>query len=143
MTLYSQILDHGGPAFGAILRHVRDRPSVPFLFHCTAGKDRTGIIAAILLKLSDVDDDTISNDYALTRVGREPCRQLVLSRLSKEPLFAANREAALVMLTCRFDTMKNLLSLLNDKYGGVDEYVRQYIGLPDEDIALIRNNLVA
>jgi hypothetical protein len=68
MILYSQILEHGGPAFGTILRHVRDKPNSPFIFHCTgsfmlflfilvvsqflsAGKDRTGIIAAILLKV--------------------------------------------------------------------------------------------
>jgi hypothetical protein len=51
MELYSQILEHGGPAFGSILRHVRDKPNDGCLFHCTAGKDRTGIIAAILLKV--------------------------------------------------------------------------------------------
>lgn len=69
MKLYSQILDHGGRAFGTILRHVRDKPNAPFLFHCTglsshpvvwrlsfteyhpAGKDRTGIVAAILFKV--------------------------------------------------------------------------------------------
>jgi hypothetical protein len=35
MQLYSEILDAGGPAFGAILRHVRDSPHNGFLFHCT------------------------------------------------------------------------------------------------------------
>ena len=51
IELYSQIMDHGGHSFGAILRHVRDRPSEGSLFHCTAGKDRTGIMAALLLKV--------------------------------------------------------------------------------------------
>lgn len=77
MKLYSQILDHGGRAFGAILRHVRDRPNASFLFHCTglfarpttwrltltgchpAGKDRTGIIAAILLKVRSSNEVTV------------------------------------------------------------------------------------
>ena len=49
LELYTQILDHGGHAFGAILRHVRDDPKGGCIFHCTAGKDRTGIMAAILL----------------------------------------------------------------------------------------------
>ena len=35
MQLYSEILDAGGPAFGSILRHVRDSPNDGFLFHCT------------------------------------------------------------------------------------------------------------
>ncbi|EGO02003.1 hypothetical protein SERLA73DRAFT_71160 [Serpula lacrymans var. lacrymans S7.3] len=140
MILYSQILDNGEFAFGTILRHVRDKPTEPFLFH--SGKDRTGIIAAILLKLAGVDNDTISHDYALTRVGREPAREMVLERLSKEPLFASNNEAALNMLTSRFETMEAFLTLLDKKYGGVDEYAKRYLGLTQEDLATIRKNLV-
>ena len=118
MELYSQILDHGSSSFSAILRHVRDNPTQACLFHCTAGKDRTGIIAAILLKVSDdhlddfgsnivflqlagVQDDEIAYDYALSRVGREPAREMIMARLSKEPLFASDNEAALNMFTCR------------------------------------------
>jgi len=56
MELYSQILDRGGPAFAIILRHVRDQPNEGCLFHCTAGKDRTGIIAAILLKVKSLSE---------------------------------------------------------------------------------------
>ena len=51
IELYTQILDHGGNSFGALLRHVRDKPNEGCLFHCTAGKDRTGLMAAILLKV--------------------------------------------------------------------------------------------
>jgi len=100
--LYTQILDHGGLAFGTILRHVRDRPNEGCLFHCTAGKDRTGVIAAVLLKLIGATDTAIATDYALTRVGREPARKMVMARLSKEPIFASNNEAALNMFTCRY-----------------------------------------
>lgn len=51
MVLYSQILDSAGPAFGVVLRHIRDKPDSPCIFHCTAGKDRTGVLAALLLKV--------------------------------------------------------------------------------------------
>ncbi|KAF9236245.1 protein-tyrosine phosphatase-like protein [Melanogaster broomeanus] len=142
MKLYSQILDHGGRAFGTILRHVRDRPNSPFLFHCTAGKDRTGIIAAILFKLAGVDDHLICQDYSLTRIGREPDREKVLRRLLKEPLFAANTELALRMLTSRYETMHATLGLFREKYGGVEVYVKNFCGLTDDDISIIRENLV-
>lgn len=55
----------------------------------------------ISIKLAGVDDVTIADDYELTRVGREPIRHLILDRLSKEPIFAKNKEAALNMLTSR------------------------------------------
>ena len=43
----------------------------------------------------------IAEDYALTRIGREPVRELVMARLAKIPMFSANNEAALNMLTSR------------------------------------------
>jgi len=142
MELYSQILDHGGPSFGAVLRHIIDKPSEGILFHCTAGKDRTGIIAAILLKLAGVDDESIARDYALTRIGREPAREMIMTRLAKEPLFASNNEAALNMFTCRHDTMVAFLKMLEEKYGGVREYLKRYIKLSDDDIDTIRNHIL-
>jgi len=142
MELYSQILDHGGHSFGAILRHVRDKPTEPCLFHCTAGKDRTGLIAAILLKLAGVDDEAVSRDYALTRVGREPAREMIMARLAKEPLFASNNEAALNMFTCRHETMIAFLELLESKYGGAEGYIKHYVGLSEHDINTIRNNIL-
>ncbi|KAI0080790.1 hypothetical protein K474DRAFT_1636729 [Panus rudis PR-1116 ss-1] len=142
MELYSQILEHGGRAFGAILRHVRDRPNDPFIFHCTAGKDRTGVIAAILLKLVGVSDEDIAEDYALTRVGREPFRQKIMARLAKEPIFASNNEAALNMFTSRPETMLAFLKHLEDHYGGVEAYLKEYVKLTDEDIETIRQNLI-
>ncbi|KAJ3527339.1 hypothetical protein NMY22_g9825 [Coprinellus aureogranulatus] len=142
IELYSQILDHGGHSFGTILRHVRDRPSEGSLFHCTAGKDRTGIMAAIFLKLAGVEDDVIAQDYALTRVGREPARAMIMTRLSKEPLFASNNEAALNMFTCRHETMTAFLKHFDDRYKGVDGYLKHYVGLSEADIETIRHNLL-
>jgi hypothetical protein len=68
MELYAQILDHAPTAFAAIFCHLRDKPNEGFLMHCTglsytygtlwvllmagaAGKDRTGVIAALILKV--------------------------------------------------------------------------------------------
>jgi hypothetical protein len=43
----------------------------------------------------------IANDYALTRIGREPVRERTMARLALEPLFAENNQAAMNMFTCR------------------------------------------
>jgi len=142
MELYSQILDQGGSSFGTILRHVRDNPTAGCLVHCTAGKDRTGIISAILLKLAGVDDESIANDYALTRIGREPIREIIMNRLAMEPLFASDNEAALNMFTCRRETMMAFLPLMQGKYGGVEAYCRQYLQLSDDDIQIIQSNIL-
>ncbi|KAF8897784.1 protein-tyrosine phosphatase-like protein [Infundibulicybe gibba] len=142
MQLYSQILDHAGPSFGAILRHIRDKPSEGCLFHCTAGKDRTGLIAAIILKLGGVDNEVIAEEYALTRIGREPSRLMIMERLAKEPYFQSNNEAAMNMLSCRHETMVAFLKLFEEKYGGAEEYCKKHMGLTDDDLTAIRNNIL-
>ncbi|KAH9943222.1 protein-tyrosine phosphatase-like protein [Epithele typhae] len=141
MTLYSQILDHAGPSFGVVLRHIRDLPQQGCLFHCTAGKDRTGVLAALLLKLAGVNDGAIVEDYALTRIGREPVRPMIMERLAKMPYFATNSERAMNMLSSRPETMVAFLQMLRDRYGGVEVYLRNTVGLTDEDVATIRRNL--
>lgn len=70
---YRDFVRQHGPTFGVLLRHLIDQPT-PQVFHCTAGKDRTGLAAALLLGALEVDRDTIMEDYLLTnqRYRREP-----------------------------------------------------------------------
>lgn len=111
--------------------------------------------------MAGVSDRDIAEDYSLTRVGREPAREKVMARLTKEPLFASNNEAALNMFTSRFvpfnsthdyfylkirlhlrrETMLAFLNVIEQKYGGVTEYLKKYIHLSEEDIHTIRCNI--
>lgn len=77
-----------------------------------------------------------------------------------EPLFASNNEAALNMLTCRLkysfqmslifcsyyldssETMQAFLEYFDKNYGGAEEYIRRYVGLSDDDVATIKNNIL-
>ena len=52
-------------------------------------------------QLAGVDNQLIAEDYALTRVGREPAREKIMARLREEPLFVSNNEAVLNMFSCR------------------------------------------
>ncbi|GJJ07072.1 hypothetical protein Clacol_001271 [Clathrus columnatus] len=142
MELYSQILDNAIISYGTIFKHIRDYPDEGILFHCTAGKDRTGVLAALILKLAGVDSEDIAKDYALTRVGREPERALVISRLSKEPTFENNKESMLNLLEARAETMAAFLELLDEKYGGVQTYLEKYLGFSPEDVITIRDHLL-
>ena len=69
-------------AYPVILRQIIENPEEPLVFHCTAGKDRTGVLAAILLRLAGVDDETIAWEYALTEIGLGSWRELFIQRIS-------------------------------------------------------------
>jgi protein-tyrosine phosphatase len=63
---YRSMLDRGSPTIAAALTILSDPSAYPAMFHCSAGKDRTGILAAVVLGLAGVPDDTIVADYALS-----------------------------------------------------------------------------
>ncbi|MEM7799025.1 MAG: tyrosine-protein phosphatase, partial [Chloroflexota bacterium] len=63
---YVRMADERPKAFGEILKQMADPDNLPILFHCTAGKDRAGITAALLLGLLDVPKETIIADYSLS-----------------------------------------------------------------------------
>ncbi len=64
---YREMLDNGGDAISDALAILSEPDTYPVLIHCTAGKDRTGILAAIVLGLLDASDETILADYAASR----------------------------------------------------------------------------
>ncbi|MEZ5261759.1 MAG: tyrosine-protein phosphatase [Acidimicrobiales bacterium] len=74
---YLKMFERGGPALAEAFSLIAEPDNHPLVFHCAAGKDRTGILAAMLLGLLGVDDDTIVADYALSqanmaRPGEDP-----------------------------------------------------------------------
>jgi protein-tyrosine phosphatase len=67
---YAETIQDGAAEIRAVLEVVAGAGSAPLAFHCKSGKDRTGIIAALLLTLLGVSEDDIIADYALTGLAR-------------------------------------------------------------------------
>ncbi len=85
------------------------------VFHCAAGKDRTGVLAALVLAILDVAYEDIVADYTLT----DRALPLILDRLARDPLHGASvAQMPADRRTVRPDVMRRFLQLLDDKYGG-------------------------
>ncbi|OJD13811.1 hypothetical protein AJ78_05768 [Emergomyces pasteurianus Ep9510] len=143
MRAYAEILRAGATgAFRAVFEHIRDRHEEPLLFHCSAGKDRTGVCAALILRIAGVpDDEVISREYELTEVGLGELRQQSIDRLLAHPAFGGDREGAERMVSAKAAAMMATLNWVDKKYGGAEGYLKTGIGFSDEDIAAIRKNL--
>jgi protein tyrosine/serine phosphatase len=109
------------------------------LVHCAAGKDRTGLIAALLLALVEVPDQTIAADYALTAECLRPRDQ---EWLEHGPGERAEREALLARYAPRAEVMLEVLEGLRQRHGGVEAYLRQ-AGVPAGDLDRLRARLLA
>jgi protein-tyrosine phosphatase len=111
------------------------------VFHCGAGKDRTGIIAAMLLGLAGVPHDTVAADFALTdRYLEDPNR----NHTETDPLTIlpnANGDLFPVyMYSCLPQTMLLSLKYLDENYGGIEGYL-QHSGLSTQHIKRLRRQM--
>lgn len=81
--------------------HIRDHPNKPLVVHCTAGKDRTGVIIALLLSIAGVDDKAIAEEYALTDLGLHDWLQQNIDRLMQNPASGGDREKVTRMVSAK------------------------------------------
>jgi protein tyrosine/serine phosphatase len=83
IAMYGNVLKTHINAYQAVFERLRDGEG-GVLFHCTAGKDRTGILAALIHALLESPEEVIAEDYVLTRIGVEPFRERLLQALLQQ-----------------------------------------------------------
>jgi hypothetical protein len=113
------------------------------VFHCAAGKDRTGVFAAVVLSLMGASADTISADYAVTatRLPRlYPRLRAILRQLIPETQLAAGQNQG-AMMGAHAASMDAMQRVLVARHGNVAEPVRR-AGLSDAVVEQLRNRLV-
>ena len=81
LTMYMDMLETHSAAFAVVLKHFAAHPAEPFLFHCTAGKHRTGLLAFLLEEVAGSSVESANMDWALTRIGVEPVRDFLTKKL--------------------------------------------------------------
>lgn len=123
-----------------VLRAVRtliDSEAQPALFHCAAGKDRTGVVAALLLDVLGVPAQTIAEDYALTL----DALPAILRRLSALPLYRSLRGTKLQDHVPEAQTMLRFLRSLHDELGGAAAWLQGH-GVSPEAIHAFRAEML-
>lgn len=136
LKLFQQVLDHYWRGIAAIVGAVAAAQDGAVLFHCHAGKDRSGLIAALLLALAGVPQATIVEDYALSQICLQP---LFDRRMSQEP-DPAKREQLARWLGVVPETMAGVLAHLDARHGGAEAYLRA-AGVADADLERLRRRI--
>jgi hypothetical protein len=121
-----QMLERYGEQYAAALRAMAERPGANALFHCRLGKDRTGVFAALVLKLLGVSNDDVVSDYMLTSDDYAEARRL-LDEL--EPHENHANEPNVVREPPTLAGIDGLLQALGSRYGGAYGYFAHY-GMP-------------
>lgn len=136
--IYGFMLREYAQRFGTVLRVIADGGNHPLVFHCAAGKDRTGLVAALVLSLCDVPDEAIVTDFAFTE---SVMPEIIARHTARAEQADAGAEVAGQQYGAQAATMHAVLQSLRDEYGSVEAYVRT-TGVTDGEIDTLRAALV-
>ena len=133
---YLLFLERFRPNVGAAVRAVADAPAGGVVVHCVGGKDRTGLLTALLLHLAGVPVEDIAADYALSEERLRPRHDAWLEAADTE---AERRRLERITQTPP-EVITGLFEELERRYGSVENYLRT-AGVSDEDLARARDRL--
>jgi protein-tyrosine phosphatase len=130
--IYVDASDSCKKGFYKVFSLMADNPEKTILFHCAAGKDRTGMTAALLLMLAGVSKENIIMDYTVTRENLYS----VLDRFSYE-----NDENLKNYLGSEKEYIEKFINHIEKKYGGAEAYMRK-IGLKESEIKSLKESFL-
>ena len=133
--MYCGLLDDCKEKYARIFRKILKNPKAT-IFNCTAGKDRTGVLTMLILKLAGVNDEIIIEDYAVSGENMKPSFQAQRDLLKEEGIILPE-----YIFLSKPEDMRNTINYLHQKYGNVEEYLLQS-GLSREEMYLFRQRFV-
>jgi protein-tyrosine phosphatase len=117
---YRELLAVGGRRFVTAIERITDPGGTPALVHCSAGKDRTGILVALLLDLAGVERAAVIADYAATALRMVAVMERLLAA---ESFQRVAHEVPAFVYEARAETMERFLAELEAEYGGVASFL--------------------
>jgi protein-tyrosine phosphatase len=138
--IYRYVIDECGDRIAAAVAPLCGADAVPALVHCSAGKDRTGIVIALVLGVLGVPDEVIAADYALSGGYLDPSRTAVIGQLQAST--GLHDELTSALLSSPPALILDVLARVRAAAGSAAGYLLQH-GLPEAAIARLRSALIA
>ena len=141
VEFYASMIESGAHAYVAAAETIASDDALPAVFYCLAGKDRTGVFAAILLGLLGVPDDVIVADYALTH---EVVPLLTARRIARDGQEVEDTRwngLPEELKGAHAYVMEGLLARVHEKWGSWDSYAAA-VGMSPDTVDALRELLL-
>ena len=141
---YRSCIDVVIPAFSHFMRKVVDNAENSCVFHCSAGKDRTGMAAALILSALDVPRETIIEDYLLTRQHYDSTKLIDIIEGHLREANVDNWERAWLTpyVSVHQDNIEAFLDAIDQRYGSIKSYLIDALGLSEADLDQMRKQFL-
>lgn len=136
---YISMADEGRRAIGDAVGLLADPGALPAVFHCTAGKDRTGILAAIVLGAIGVRDDDIVHDYMMT--GESRAARSAYLQVHEPDYYEFLAGLPATVREMHPEAIPTLLAWIRAEHGSVPAFLLAS-GVAEDTLAALRENLL-
>ncbi|KAK3084513.1 hypothetical protein FSP39_014611 [Pinctada imbricata] len=133
---YEDMIELSQASICAALKIVTREEYLPVLINCAHGKDRTGILSALILSVLGESEEEIVEDYGKTQEGLAPIRHKIYKEIVEHFYWDES------FCDADPDTMRHLLQYIKEKYGSVKDYL-VHIGFTEQDQENLRRNLTS
>ncbi len=142
--IYAYQVDQKAQAFAEVLHLMTDPTQYPILYHCTNGKDRTGILTALILLICGVSEETIISDYTLTNLTFDEAFETLGSIMADELEEKTNvsKDKLREFFGVKPAWLQIVLDYIRDHYENVDAYLMDKTDLTASDLDAIRDNML-
>ena len=137
-TQYTEMLDEATPQIIGALSALAAPDARPAVFHCTAGKDRTGLLSALVLSLLGVPEETVVADYALSGAAMARLRAKLIEKYPDGKSVIADSD---VLFSADPANMVALFAHLRARHGTVARYADE-VGVPGDVVERLRASLL-
>ena len=138
--IYDFFIDMRGAAIAAAIRSLARPGALPALVHCTAGKDRTGVVVAFALAAAGVPDEFVAADYALSSLYLDPAHTPTIGMVQESTGLGERLTAAL--LASPPDLIIRAIDRARRRAGSVADYLIEH-GVTCAELTALRSGLVA
>ncbi|MEI8051295.1 MAG: tyrosine-protein phosphatase [Actinomycetes bacterium] len=135
---YLEMLDAASTELAEALRVISRRGAQPLVIHCTAGKDRTGVLTALVLGLLGIPRDQIVLDYSLSGLGMDRLRLRLVDRYpdAEDAIMGAHE-----VFSADPSNIERLLDEIDTRWGSI-EALAAHLGIESDVIETLRNHLL-
>lgn len=134
---YRAYVDNLTPQYRTVLQMIRQTGGA-VMYHCTAGKDRTGTFTALLLTMLGVPKATVFQDYLISN--QTVANDKIVAGASAR--FMVPADAARVVLGVDQEYLQIIFDVIDQKFGSFDNYRRTALGVSDADLAELKSRLL-
>lgn len=126
----------------ALITMLAQEENLPALIHCTAGKDRTGYVAALIQLFAGVPYETVAQEYLLTNHHYQTRLEKVAKIVNGVTLKRVSPERTKLILMAHQQFLDEVYQALMQKYGSVEVYLRDGCGMEESTLAKFKESLL-